>query len=259
MGVVNVTPDSFSDGGLYVSANKAVQHAKRLIDEGVDILDIGGESTRPGSEPVSVAEELNRVIPVIQALSGMNVAVSVDTSKPEVMRQAIEAGATMINDVNALRTPGAIEVVKEAGHVLICLMHMQSEPRSMQKNPQYTDVVNEVMEFLRRRLTLLENEDISKERLVIDPGFGFGKTLAHNLVLLRNLDKFLSLGVPLLVGLSRKSMLGAITGNDVDHRIHESIAAALLAVIKGARIIRVHDVKATKDAFAVCAAVNDAV
>ena len=259
MGVVNVTPDSFSDGGLYASANKAVQHAKRLIDEGVDILDIGGESTRPGSEPVSVAEELNRVIPVIQALSDMNVAVSVDTSKPEVMRQAIEAGATMINDVNALRAPGAIEMVKEAEHVLICLMHMQSEPRSMQKNPQYTDVVNEVMDFLRQRLTLLETEGISKKRLVIDPGFGFGKTLEHNLILLRSLDKFLSLGVPVLVGLSRKSMLGAMTGNAVDHRIHESVAAALLAVIKGARIIRVHDVKATKDAFAVCAAVNDVV
>jgi dihydropteroate synthase len=259
MGVVNVTPDSFSDGGLYASANKAVQHAKRLIDEGVDILDIGGESTRPGSEPVSVAEELNRVIPVIQALSDMNVAVSVDTSKPEVMRQAIEAGATMVNDVNALRAPGAIEVVKEAEHVLICLMHMQSEPRSMQRNPQYTDVVKEVMDFLRQRLTLLETEDISKKRLVIDPGFGFGKTLEHNLILLRSLDKFLSLGVPVLVGLSRKSMLGAITGNAVDYRIHESVAAALLAVIKGARIIRVHDVKATKDAFAVCAAVNDVV
>lgn len=259
MGIVNVTPDSFSDGGLYASTSKAVQHAKRLIDEGVDILDIGGESTRPGSEPVGVTEELDRVIPVIQALSDMNVAVSVDTSKPEVMRQAIEAGAAMVNDVNALRTPGAIEAVKQAEHVLICIMHMQSEPRRMQKNPQYTDVVTEVINFLRQRLTLLEAEGVSKKRLVIDPGFGFGKTLDHNLDLLRYLDKFLGLGVPVLVGLSRKSMLGALTGNAVDHRIHESIAAALLAVIRGARIIRVHDVKATKDAFAVCAAVNGTV
>lgn len=259
MGVVNVTPDSFSDGGLYASTKKAVQHAKRLIDEGVDILDIGGESTRPGSEPVNVTEELNRVIPVIQALSDMNVAVSIDTSKPEVMRQAIKAGATMVNDVNALRAPGAIEVVKEEYHVLICLMHMQSEPRRMQKDPQYADVVTEVMEFLRWRLNIMETEGISKKRLIIDPGFGFGKTLDHNLNLLRCLDRFLCLGVPILAGLSRKSMLGAITGNVVDHRIHESIAAALLAVIKGAKIIRVHDVKATKDAFAVCAAVNGAV
>ena len=259
MGVVNVTPDSFSDGGFYASTSKAVQHAKRLIKDGVDILDIGGESTRPGSEPVNEADELNRVIPVIQALSDMNVVVSIDTSKPEVMRQAIKAGATMVNDVNALRAPGAIEAVKEECHVLICLMHMQGEPRRMQKNPQYTDVVTEVMDFLRQRLNVMQAAGITKERLIIDPGFGFGKTLDHNLKLLRYLDRFLCLDVPLLVGLSRKSMLGTITGNAVDHRSYESIAAALLAVIKGAKIIRVHDVKATKDALAVCVAVNDVV
>ena len=259
MGVVNVTPDSFSDGGLYASTNKAVQHAQRLIDDGVDILDIGGESTRPGSEPVNEAEELNRVIPVIQALSDMNVAVSIDTSKPEVMRQAIKAGATMVNDVNALRAAGAIEAVKEECNVLICLMHMQGEPRRMQKNPQYTDVVTEVMDFLRQRLNIMQAAGITKDRLIIDPGFGFGKTLEHNLKLLRYLDRFLCLDVPVLVGLSRKSMLGTITGNAVDHRSYESIAAALLAVIKGAKIIRVHDVKATKDALAVCMAVNDVV
>ena len=259
MGVVNVTPDSFSDGGLYASTNKAVQHAQRLIDDGVDILDIGGESTRPGSESVNEAEELSRVIPVIQALSDTNVAVSIDTSKPEVMRQAIKAGATMVNDVNALRAPGAIEAVKEECHVLVCLMHMQGEPRRMQKNPQYTDVVADVMDFLRQRLTIMQAAGITKERLIIDPGFGFGKTLDHNLELLRNLDRFLCLDVPILAGISRKSMLGTITGNAVDHRRYESIAAALLAVINGAKIIRVHDVKATKDALAVYVAVNDVV
>jgi len=259
MGVVNVTPDSFSDGGLYASTSKAVQHAKRLIDDGVDILDIGGESTRPGSESINEAEELNRVIPVIQALSDTNVAVSIDTSKPEVMRQAIKAGATMVNDVNALRAPGAIEAVKEECHVLICLMHMQGQPRRMQKNPQYTDVVTEVMDFLRQRLNIMQAAGITKDRLIIDPGFGFGKTLEHNLKLLRYLDRFLCLDVPVLVGISRKSMLGTITGNTVDHRLHESIAAAMLAVINGAKIIRVHDVKATKDALAVCVAVNDVV
>lgn len=258
MGVVNVTPDSFSDGGLYTSTDKAVQHAKRLIGEGADLLDIGGESTRPGSEPVSVIEELNRVIPVIQALSDTNAIVSIDTSKPEVMRQAIKAGATMVNDVNALRAPGAIEAVKQESHVLICLMHMQGEPREMQNNPQYENVVTEVIDFLRQRLNLMQDLGISKERLIVDPGFGFGKNLEHNLKLLRCLDRFLCLDVPVLVGLSRKSMLGAITGNAIEHRICESIAAALLAALKGAKIIRVHDVKSTKDALAVCVAVNDA-
>lgn len=259
MGVINVTPDSFSDGGLHASTYKAVQHAKRLIDEGADILDIGGESTRPGSEPVDVAEELNRVIPVIQALSNMNVMVSIDTSKPAVMQQAIKEGVTMVNDVNALRAPGAIEAVKEASHVLVCLMHMQGEPRAMQKNPQYADVVSEVKDFLRQRLNSMQALGISKERLIIDPGFGFGKTLDHNLQLLRCLESFLCLDVPVLVGLSRKSMLGAITGNTVEHRVCESIAAALLAAVNGAKIIRVHDVKATKDALALYNAVYNTV
>ena len=259
MGVVNVTPDSFSDGGQYVSTDKAVQHSKRLIDEGVDILDIGGESTRPGSKPVDEAEELDRVISVIQAVSDMNVVISIDTTKPAVMQKAIQAGATMVNDVNAFRAPGAVEAVKDKSHVYICLMHMQGEPRNMQKNPQYTNVVTEVVEFLRQRLSIMQAAGISKERLIIDPGFGFGKTLDHNLKLLRHLDRLLCLNVPVLVGLSRKSMLGTITGNAVDRRGYESIAAALLAVMKGARIVRVHDVKATKDALAVCEAVNNVI
>jgi len=251
MGVVNVTPDSFSDGGLYQSTQQAITHAKNLIDEGADILDIGGESTRPGSQSVSIDEELNRVIPVLEALVGTNIPISIDTSKPEVMKHAIESGAFMINDVNALRSPGALETVAQSNHVQICLMHMQGAPQNMQKNPQYKNIVSEVKEFLQQRINAAKAVGISQDRLVIDPGFGFGKTLQHNLKLLNQLDKLTTLGVPVLAGLSRKSMLGAITGNSVDHRIHESIAAALLAVIKGAKIVRVHDVKASKEALAV--------
>lgn len=257
MGVVNVTPDSFSDGGLYHSTELAIKHAVQLVEEGADILDIGGESTRPGSAFVGVEEELSRVIPVIQALASMNIPTSVDTSKPRVMQQAIEAGVVMVNDVNALRAPGALEAVVNS-QALICLMHMQGQPSNMQKKPRYVDVVTEVMHFLQQRLEAALNAGISKNRVVIDPGFGFGKTLEHNLQLLHHLDSFKKLDVPLLAGLSRKSMLGAITGNEVGQRIHESVAAALLAVVKGAKILRVHDVKATKDAIAVYNAMIDA-
>ncbi|MEQ1816641.1 MAG: dihydropteroate synthase [Nitrosomonas sp.] len=251
MGVINVTPDSFSDGGFYLSTQQAIAHARNLIDEGVDILDIGGESTRPGSQQVSIDEELKRVIPVLEALVITNTPISIDTSKPEVMKYAIASGAFMINDVNALRSPGALETVAQNNHVRICLMHMQGTPQGMQKNPEYKDIVSEVKDFLEQRIHAATTAGISKDRLIIDPGFGFGKTLLHNLALLDQLDQLTTLGVPVLAGLSRKSMLGTITGNSVDRRIHESIAAALLAVVKGAKIVRVHDVKASKDALAI--------
>lgn len=255
MGVINITPDSFSDSGLYSSAETAIQYATHLIEAGADILDIGGESTRPGSVFVGAKEELDRVIPVIQALASMNIPISIDTSKPEVMQRAIEAGATMVNDVNALQTPGALEVAANS-NAQVCLMHMQGKPNDMQKNPQYTNVVDEVLVFLQQRLDVAQKAGVSKDRLVIDPGFGFGKTLKHNLQLLQYLDRFTKLDVPVLVGISRKSMLGAITGNKVDQRIHESVAAAVLAAVKGAKILRVHDVKATKDAISVYSAMN---
>ena len=255
MGVVNVTPDSFSDGGLCASTESAVRHATQLIAEGADLLDIGGESTRPGAAAVSVEEELRRVIPVVEALVKLKAPISVDTSKAEVMQAAIAAGAAMINDVNALQMPGALEAVA-GSNVAVCLMHKQGEPRDMQHNPHYQNVVAEVKDFLQQRLHAAQAAGISLERLVIDPGFGFGKTLEHNLELLRQLDRFTDMGVPVLAGLSRKSMLGKITGNEVSDRVYASVAAALLAAAKGARILRVHDVKATRDALAVYNAVN---
>lgn len=251
MGIINVTPDSFSDGGLYLSTQQAIAHAKRLIEEGADILDIGGESTRPGSQQINIDEELKRVIPVLEALADTQIPLSIDTSKPEVMKHAIAAGAFMINDVNALRSPGALEALAHSSHVRVCLMHMQGTPQTMQANPQYRDIVQEVKGFLQQRIQAATSAGISQDRLIIDPGFGFGKTLQHNFTLLNRMDQLLDLGVPLLAGLSRKSMLGAITGNSVDHRVHESIAAALLAVIKGAKIVRVHDVKETREALAI--------
>ncbi|MBP6367073.1 MAG: dihydropteroate synthase [Nitrosomonas sp.] len=251
MGIVNVTPDSFSDGGMYLSTQKAIAHARNLIEEGADILDIGGESTRPGSQAVSINEEIDRVIPVLEALVNTGTPISIDTSKPQVMKYAIEAGAFMINDVNALRSPGALETVAENNHVRICLMHMQGTPRNMQENPQYKEIISEVKEFLQQRIDAAKAMGISQDRLIIDPGFGFGKTLRNNFELLNHLDTFTSLEVPVLAGISRKSMLGAITGNNVNYRIHESVAAALLAATKGAKIIRVHDVKASKDTLAI--------
>lgn len=255
MGVVNVTPDSFSDGGLYASSEGAICHALQLMEEGADILDIGGESTRPGGMPINVEEELRRIVPVVQALASRSIPISVDTSKLEVMYAAIEVGAVMINDVNALRAPGALEVVA-AGNVAACIMHMQGEPRSMQINPQYGDVVAEVKDFLQQRLIAAQAAGIPLQRLVIDPGFGFGKMLEHNLELLRHLNCFADMGVPVLAGLSRKSMLGKLTGNEVGERTYASVAAALLAAARGARILRVHDVKATRDALAVYNAVE---
>lgn len=253
MGIVNVTPDSFSDGGRHDTA-AAVEHALRLIAEGADILDIGGESTRPGAPPVPLAEELRRVIPVVEALRAQNIPLSVDTCKPAVMAAAIAAGAAMINDVNALQTEGALQAVAESG-VAVCLMHKQGTPQTMQQAPHYDDVVSEVIAFLQARIAAAIAAGIGFDRIVIDPGFGFGKTLEHNITLLRHLDRFQELGVPLLAGLSNKSMLGALTGLPVEERLIPSISAAVIAALKGAGIIRVHDVKATKQALQVVNAV----
>lgn len=257
MGVVNVTPDSFSDGGEFLSVDSALQQARKLVDEGADIIDIGGESTRPGSQSVDAEEELRRISPLLDALVKEAIPISVDTSKPEVMQYAIKAGAAMINDVNALRAPGALEAVAASKTISVCLMHMQGKPEDMQNNPHYEDIVDDVHHFLKGRIQAAVAQGIAFERIVIDPGFGFGKTLQHNLSLLRRLDQFNRLGVPVLVGISRKSMLGMITGNPVDQRIHESVAAALIALINGATIVRVHDVKATKDALAVYTAIQE--
>lgn len=256
MGVVNVTPDSFSDGGALDSVEAAVDHALRLVAEGADLLDVGGESTRPGAAAVDEAEELRRVLPVVEALAGRaGVPVSIDTSKPAVMRAALAAGAAMVNDVLALRADGALEAVAEAGAAAV-LMHMQGEPRSMQQAPHYDDVVGEVHRFLADRMLACQFAGIDRSRLVVDPGFGFGKTLEHNLALLRGLERFATLGVPVLAGLSRKSSIGAITGREAPReRVHGSVAAALVAVQRGAAIVRVHDVAATRDALAVWQAV----
>jgi dihydropteroate synthase len=257
MGVVNVTPDSFSDGGLYASAQQAVAHARRLVEEGADILDIGGESTRPGSARVALDEERQRVLPVLEALAGCGVPLSVDTRKPELMAEAIAAGAAMVNDVTALRAPAALAAVARAP-VAVCLMHMQGEPGTMQENPTYQDVVREVREYLAQRVAAVERAGIARDRIVADPGFGFGKSIEHNLALLRSLGEFSSLGVALMAGLSRKAMLGRLTGHEPRERVHASVAAALLAVQNGAQIVRVHDVAATRDALAVWHAVMSA-
>jgi len=255
MGVVNVTPDSFSDGGLYASAQQAVAHARRLVEEGADILDIGGESTRPGSAPVALDEERQRVLPVLEALAGCGVPLSVDTRKPEFMLEAIAAGAAMINDVTALTAPAALEAVAKAP-VAVCLMHMQGDPGTMQESPTYRDVVREVRDYLAQRVAAAEQAGVARDRIVVDPGFGFGKTVEHNLALLRSLAEFRSLGVAVMAGLSRKAMLGKLTGREPQERAHASIAAALLAVQNGAQIVRVHDVAATRDALAVWQAVR---
>ncbi|HEV7714181.1 MAG TPA: dihydropteroate synthase [Steroidobacteraceae bacterium] len=256
MGVVNVTPDSFSDGGRFLDHGKAIAHAKQLVDEGAAILDIGGESTRPGAEPVTLEEELRRVVPVIEALSGSRAVLSIDTSKPEVMRAAARAGAGLINDVCALSATGALEAAAETG-CAVCLMHMQGEPRTMQISPHYDDVVNEVKAFLAGRVQSCRAAGIPAERIAIDPGFGFGKTLAHNATLLRGLDVLTADGWPLLVGLSRKSMLGKILNRPAGERVYGSIALAVMAVLKGARIVRAHDVAATVDALKTVVAMQD--
>lgn len=256
MGIVNVTPDSFSDGGHHASMQAAIDHAQRLIAEGADILDIGGESTRPGAARVGEQEELDRVLPVIEGLRGIPVPISIDTYKPVVMRAALAAGVSMVNDVNALQAEGAIEAAL-SGDASVCLMHKQGNPDTMQQRPVYQNVMAEVGEFLRERIAALEVAGVARERIVIDPGFGFGKTIEHNLELLRNLDALKALGVPILAGLSRKSMLGAITGRDVDDRLVASVAAAMIAVHRGASIVRVHDVRETIEALKILQAVKE--
>ena len=257
VGILNVTPDSFSDGGSYANTDEAVAHGLRMVEEGADMLDIGGESTRPGADDVSPEEELRRVLPVLEQLAARTtVPLAIDTSKPEVMRAAVAAGAGMINDVYALRRDGALDVVAGLG-VPVCLMHMLGEPRSMQDDPHYDDVVGDVHRFLTDRLFACELAGIDRRKVMVDPGFGFGKTLEHNLALLRELERFASLGSGVYVGLSRKSMIGAITGRQVPaERAAGSVAAALVAVQRGARMVRVHDVAATVDALAVWHAVQ---
>jgi dihydropteroate synthase len=254
MGIVNVTPDSFSDGGRFSSAKQAIAHAHDLVAQGADILDIGGESTRPGATPVPLNEELDRVMPVIEGLKGIGVPLSIDTYKPEVMREAILAGVDIVNDVCALQAPQALEIVA-ASDVGVCLMHMQGSPQSMQQDPQYQDVVQEVYDFLQARLAATEQAGITKARITLDPGFGFGKRTAHNLALLESLSTLQKLGAPLLIGLSRKSVLGQVAGADVNERLYASLAASVIAVMKGANIVRVHDVKATVEALKVASAV----
>lgn len=255
MGVINVTPDSFSDGGRYFSATAAVAHARQLMTEGADLLDVGGESTRPGATPVTLEEERRRVLPVIDALAGAGVPLSVDTQKPELMREAAAAGAAMINDVNGFQAPGAFEAVADSD-CAICIMHKQGSPQTMQQAPLYADVVIEVRDFLQQRMAAAQRAGIARERMVIDPGFGFGKTLDHNLALLGRLGEIAALEAPVLAGLSRKSMIGALTGREGGDRLAGSVTAALLAVQRGAAIVRVHDVAATRDAMAVWNAVR---
>lgn len=256
MGIVNLSDDSFSGDGLQGDAAAAIAQGRRLIEEGAHILDLGAESSRPGAAPVPTQTEIKRLLPVLEALHDCGVPLSVDTVKPEVMRTVLAAGADMINDINALRAPGAMELVA-ASHAAVGLMHMQGEPRTMQENPHYADVVVEVAAFLAERVAAAEAAGIALNRIAVDPGFGFGKTLEHNIELLRRLDELVVPGLPLLVGMSRKSMLGLITGRAAPDRVHAGIAAHVLAVLRGARILRVHDVAATRDAVAVLQAVED--
>ncbi|MCL4737157.1 MAG: dihydropteroate synthase [Burkholderiaceae bacterium] len=258
MGIVNVTPDSFSDGGLYARPADALAHCERLVAEGADILDIGGESTRPGARAPDTAEELARVRPVLAHALTLGLPVSVDTSDPAVMRAAIDLGVDIVNDVRALQRPGAVEVLAAHPAAGVCLMHMRGEPGEMQQDPVYTDVVVEVRDFLRARWQALAAAGIADERIVLDPGIGFGKTVAHNLALMKHQFALRALGRPLLAGWSRKSTLGALTGRPVGDRVAASVAAALMAVERGARIVRVHDVAATVDALKVWRAVDEA-
>jgi dihydropteroate synthase len=261
MGIVNVTPDSFSDGGKFAQTDLAVAHALSLVKEGADILDIGGESTRPNATPVSLQQELDRVIPVIEALVNIiNIPISIDTYKPQVMQAAISEGASIVNDVRALQENGAIDILA-ASDAGVCLMHMQGTPQTMQINPQYNDVVAEVKAFLQQRLNACEAAGIDKSRILLDPGFGFGKTREHNITLIQHLASLSSLGQPLLVGLSRKSVLGQlsagqVTGNDVDARLYASVAASVISAMVGAKILRVHDVKATVEALKIVTAIQ---
>ena len=257
MGVLNITPDSFSDGGAWFAPEQAVAHAQRMVDDGAAIIDVGGESTRPGAVPVTLEEELRRVIPVIEALhASVSVPVSIDTRKPEVMRAAVAAGAGLINDVSALQAPGAIGTAAGLG-VPVCLMHMQGIPESMQDNPDYRDVVGEVQTFLVGRARACEAGGIAPGRILLDPGFGFGKTTGHNLQLLQHLDMLVQAGYPVLVGLSRKSLIGNVLGLPVDKRLYPGVALAVLAVWNGAALVRCHDVRETREAIEMCQAVRD--
>ncbi len=250
MGIINATPDSFSGDGVAFDLGRALAQAEQFIADGADVLDIGGESTRPGSDPVSLDEELRRVVPVIEALAGLGVPLSIDTWKPEVMRAALAAGASLVNDINGLRAPGALEVVAatDAG---VCIMHMQGTPQTMQVSPSYADVCREVTDFLLQSARQAQDAGVDRSRIMLDPGFGFGKTSAHNLALLQGLTELSRCGYPLLVGLSRKSVLGRLTGRPVTDRTAASVAAALASVARGAWMVRVHDVAATRDALAV--------
>jgi dihydropteroate synthase len=256
MGILNTTPDSFSDGGLWTDRDRALRHALGMVAAGADIIDVGGESTRPGASPVSVQQELDRVVPVVEAIAAeTDVTISVDTSKPEVMQAAVAAGAGLINDVLALRGEGALKTAARLG-VAVCLMHMQGRPRDMQHEPRYADVVAEVEAFLLDRASACEAAGIPRERILIDPGFGFGKTLEHNLALFRALPRLCRSAYPVLVGVSRKSMLGALTGKPVEERLASSLAAAVLAAAHGVTVLRVHDVAATVDALEVARALG---
>ena len=258
VGIVNVTPDSFYDGGRYASVDRALAHALRLCEEGADVLDIGGESTRPGAKTVSEQEEIDRIVPVIEALQGaVDVPISVDTSKPEVMRAAVAAGASMINDVRALSLDGALQAAVDL-QVPVCLMHMQGQPGTMQLEPNYGDVVGEVTQYLRDRVAQCRTAGLGDDLIVVDPGFGFGKTPADNIELLSNLGQLLDIGQPVLIGVSRKSTLGMITGRELEGRLSASIAGAVLAVERGASIVRAHDVAETVDALRVARAVTEA-
>ena len=258
MGVVNVTPDSFYDGGRHAEPAVAIAHARRLAAEGADLLDVGGESSRPGAAPVAAEAELARILPVLDGIADLDLPVSVDTTKPEVMRAALAHGAAMINDITALAAPGALEAVA-ASDAGVCLMHMQGSPRTMQADPVYADVTAEVRDFLAARAAACVTGGVARDRIVVDPGFGFGKTVGHNLALLARLGEIAALGFPVLAGWSRKSSLGRITGRPAaEERLAGSVAAALIAVQRGARIVRVHDVAATRDALAVLAAVEGA-
>ena len=258
MGVLNVTPDSFSDGGDFIAPEKAVARAVQMVEEGAAIIDVGGESTRPGAPPVSPEDELQRVIPVVEALyATVSVPISIDTRKPEVMQAAVAAGAGLINDVNALQQPGALEMAASL-EVPVCLMHMQGNPDTMQDMPAYNDVVDEVTAFLAARAEVCMQYGISREHILLDPGFGFGKTTTHNLLLLQQLQRLVEIGFPVLVGLSRKSLIGKVLELPVDNRLYPGVALAVLAVWKGAALVRCHDVRATREAIEMCQAVRDA-
>lgn len=256
MGVLNVTPDSFSDGGQHNAADRAIGHAQALIRQGAGIIDIGGESTRPGAQPVPVQSELARVLPVIEALRYSNIPLSVDTCKPEVMRAALDAGADIINDISGFKAPQARQIVASHPRCGLCVMHMQGEPRTMQQAPHYEDVTAEVCRDLHQTAVMLEAAGVARARIALDPGFGFGKSATHNFELMRNLQMLVELGYPVLVGVSRKSMIGAATGRSVEHRLAGSLAGALAALARGAKIIRVHDVEQTVDAVRVWEAVE---